>query len=182
MKSRLSLLTIFFLVAFGLGIWSGCSVDFDSGVPGIFPCEDDEDCTDRLECSDEGFCDEPEPDDPQNQNDNTNQPQECIPEALGDDYPLDSPLDIQEVCDGQDNNCDGHVDVIFCDENENCPSSTDDPYGTRLNYQCNTDDYDPPRCEAFGPDTLVCPDPVECDSNAGEYEPVPNHCGGNIPD
>lgn len=184
MKPRSFLLPLLIVIAFGFGMWSGCSVDFDTDEPGMFPCEketEEEDCIGHFECID-GFCDEPQEPENQNQNQNTPEPEECNPQELGEEnYPLEEPLDITEVCDGQDNNCDGEVDIIFCDENNNCPSNPEDPYGATLTFQCNTEDFDPPRCEAFASNTLRCPDPIECLGEEG-YEPVPNECGGEMPE
>lgn len=181
MKSAFHLLIVAFLITFGAGVWAGCSVDFSASEPDLFSCDDDSDCLDpEFECSDEGFCDEPQVVEPGN-NDNGNG-EDLVCDPNDPDYPPEEPLDIFEACDGTDTNCDGEIDVIYCDDGS-CPSATEDRHGTRLNYRCN-DQLSPPQCEAFAPDEFGegdCHLPIACDSEAGRYEDVPAACGGEGP-
>ena len=183
MKSRLPLIPVFFALFFAVGFWVGCSVDFDSELPGVFSCTSDDDCTGRFVCV-SGYCDEPPPSD-NTSNGNGGGPTECIPgqiQGYPDSHMDDDdtyPLDIDEVCDGRDNNCDGEIDVIYCDDSGSCPSNPDDPNGVRLTFECNTD-LNPPQCEAFAPNRFgggECNQPIPCEN--GEYREVPNACGGN---
>lgn len=176
------------------GLLAACSVDFDADEPDTFACDDDNDCTGNYECV-EGFCSSPQADDndvgTDTDTDNGNGPdEECVPEEV-DGYPDDHldndeyPLDVQEVCDGHDNNCDGYVDVIFCEDDDDCPDDQEDPYGVELNLRCDTDlefsqftGFDEPTCFARSNITVgeECYPPRECID--GEYEPVHPDCGG----
>ncbi len=74
-------------------------------------------------------------------------------------------------------NCDGHVDVMFCDVDEDCPLSGEDVYGTSLHYSCEENEAGESVCRAYYSDTFACPDPLPCDSNAGAHESVYEACG-----
>lgn len=167
--------TLFTIAAagFSLGFLAGCVVDFSSDVEDRFACQSDEDCSRNYVCGTEGFCIVPTAG-PTNQNQNQNQilPDECDPEH--EDYPFDPPLSIQEVCDGQDNNCDGQIDVITCQSNSDCPSGERDPQDNRVSYECNLQTG---LCEAFGLDRLggpECQEPLACID--GNLEIVPVNC------
>ena len=202
MNTALLRIFVIFSLAFGIGLWAGCTTeDFDTADPGKFYCEEDEDCPDNYEC--DPVVERCVAEEDENGNGNGNGgPDECIPDDH-DDYPLDEPLELQEVCDGQDNNCDGYVDVIFCESDDDCPSSGEDLYGTSLNYSCEEVDELPVErvdgedengngeddngngedeesysiCQAYHSDTFACPDPFPCDSEAGAHESVYEACG-----
>ncbi len=167
MTYRLTFLFSCFIVAFGAGLFAGCSVDFDTEEEGTFVCDDDGDCTGNFECVD-GYCSFPGGNGEEDADSNNGQPDECIPEQL-EVYPLDPPLDIPERCDGTDNNCDGQVDVLVCESSSDCPTERD-PNDTRLTGSCGDDGV----CEYSAPDTFICPDPIECID--GEFEVVPSEC------
>ncbi len=181
MRSPQCKLVVAFLLTFGVVVWAGCSVDFSASEPDMFACDDDDDCLDPdFVCGEQGFCDEPQFDTPNNNDDNDEEELVC---DMGDpDYPPEEPLDIDEVCDGTDTNCDGHIDIIFCDDEGECPGSTRDPEGTTLRFECN-EELEPPQCEAFPPNTFEvgCNEPVPCDSSVGEYQEVFEKCGGTAP-
>ncbi len=171
-------------ILLALGLLVGCSVEFDAGEDDVFPCDDDSDCIGNNQCIG-GYCNPPTSGGNDAGGDTDNGPiAECNPEDIAG-YPTDHlddpqyPLDVQEVCDGQDNNCDGHVDIIFCESDSDCPSDQSDPNGVGLSLRCNTELAEPV-CEAFAPIEFGpgCGDPVECVD--GEYETVHPDCGGVI--
>ncbi len=183
-RHTISIFVAVFGVAFAVGLWSGCTVDFDVGDdPTVFSCETDEDCVDPYVCNQQaGHCDVPDDDDDNDNQNNGETIDECDPEELGDDYPLDEPLDIPEQCDGQDTNCDGNIDDMSCETDADCPDSGQDVYGTELQYTCNTELEDP-QCETFyPPNEFACSGPYACDSERGAHESVYEDCGeGNPP-
>ncbi len=164
MKKHLSLLLAAALFGFGFGLFTACGVDLDVPIADVYPCDSDDDCISRFECF-QGYC---HPvgttgDGPGDSGDGDIDPEECNPEELGEDYPLDPPLDIQEVCDGQDNNCDGNVDIIFCGGTSDCPSNATDGAGNSVQYVCNEG-----RCEARAFNAFECPGEIPCVGGALE--------------
>ncbi len=184
MKNNRSLIALVFGAAFAVGLTAGCVVDFDYAEEGPYFCETDDDCVRTHVCFNQSDCpDEHEPtmtcmresDIPECPTEQNGQPDTCEPDELGEDYPLDEPLDIQEVCDGKDNNCDGHVDVIFCGEGTmGCPSGGTDAGGNDVNYRCN-EDLSPPQCEAR-PFITIGECNIVLDCVDGEIEETPEDC------
>lgn len=166
MKSPFSSVAIFFILSCGL-LLAGCSPDFNVEDE-VFHCSDDDDCLQGNSCVD-GFCEPGTSEDDDVGPDVPDEPDECDPSS--EDYPLDEPLDIQEVCDGEDNNCDGEVDVIYCEHG--CPAVATDPEGNQVDYVCD-ESFDPPRCIAETFDKFTCPDPLNCVD--GQLEVVPEEC------
>lgn len=193
MRPQIRLVLIAFALAFAVGLVAGCVSDFEFTEEGPYECETDQDCV-----APGHVCDN-EPAEARNDNrqptmtcmnnsaipsdsTNGNDLDEC--DTDHEDYPFDEPLEIQEVCDGEDNNCDGNVDIIFCGEGTmGCPGGSDleDPNGCAIQYRCNEDDYDPPRCEAQSVDTFGDdPSAVDCtvvlECVGGQIEAMPPEC------
>ena len=184
--ARLRLIAVAFVSCFAVVLWAACTVDFDGSEADVYFCETDEDCVDHHTCDE--TIERCIVDDSANGNGGNGEIDECDPDELGEDYPLDEPIDgVQERCDGQDNTCDGYVDVIFCEDSGDCPSSGEDVYGTTLEYDCEEPDADARErkgmeadddrsvCMAYDSDRFSCPDPFPCDSEAGAHEPVYEH-------
>ncbi len=171
-------IALVFFASLGFGV--ACTVDFESDEANTFACENDEDCVGSYRCVD-GFCDiaTGNNDDPNN-GPNNGQPSECLPDELGDDYPLDEPLDIDERCNGQDDNCDGFVDVIFCDSTSDCPSSAPDANGINITqFDCAFDeDFGEDVCQARPREQLGDCFELVLDCVDGQYEAMPEECGG----
>ncbi len=181
MKKTISYFLVALVAGFS-GMWAGCSTDFDHGQGGVFVCQSDNDCTGpRYVCDTaQGYCvlltDITDPNQPNTNTNNSNgQPEVCDPDELGEDYPLDPPLDIPEQCDGQDTTCDGNIDVFFCESSSDCRDvGAEDPNGFSFTAQCNSDTG---LCEFYAPFSLNCPDPFECTD--GQWPEIPEDCRPN---
>lgn len=158
---------------FGAGLWAGCSSEtsVDFSEEGAFSCVADRECLGGFECSstnpeESGVCVRPTPGG--GDGDGDERPETCEPDELGENYPLDPPLPIEEVCDGVDNNCDGNVDVTFCERISDCPRQSD-PEGFALQRTCEEG-----VCEYYASNRFACPDPIPCVD--GAFEIVPPDC------
>lgn len=170
MKKDMLLIAFALVFSFSAGLWaSGCSSEtgIDLDEEGVFSCVDDRECLNNFECNDDGYCVRPTA--PGTGDGDNERPETCEPEELGEDYPLDPPLDILEVCDGRDNNCDGNVDIAYCERTSDCSTDAISPDGTSLQRTCMEG-----VCRYFAPNQFACPDPIPCVE--GAYELVPEEC------
>ncbi len=177
---------LFFVAAFtAASFGTGCAVDFDLDETD-FPCAGDEDCTAGYECAADNICravasdpgvtscidnDEDgygvgDPDDLANcPACNANEPGGCTPDC--DDTNANVHPGAGEVCDGEDNNCDGDTD-----EQSSCTNDGDCPSESGYVAKCS----DGGQCEYFGPIRLgaECLAPLQC-TNA-QRDPIPDAC------
>lgn len=131
MRSNRTILLIIAMIFFAAGVWSGCTVGFETEQSGVFPCETDADCLDTYRCNDDNLCEEkvvtPVNAPPCNQEENpqgdidldndgygtgdnrTNCPESKRAVDCNDDDADVNPGQA-ELCDSKDNNCDGQGD------------------------------------------------------------------------
>lgn len=182
-------------VAFVLGVWSGCSVGFETDQDEVFPCEDDSDCIQGFECrsdfcrardvggnniacvddDDDGFgvgeTIEERASCPQCANFS-----KCDPDC-NDNDPNVNPGAIDQ-CNGLDDNCNGEIDEPNeCETDRDCGANDgravglQNPPNTRVSCEDDPTTENPNRktCQVFM-STSIClgenaPDPCPCNSD-----------------
>ncbi|MFU8803082.1 MAG: putative metal-binding motif-containing protein [Bradymonadaceae bacterium] len=179
-------------LAFIIGFWAGCTVGFDATEDGVFHCLTDDDCVSGFECQSRvctrptvvgpADCDDEDGDGFGKPDTDRSGCEGAFPgdprahEPDCDDTNRDIYPGAPEVCDGIDNNCDGNVDVVPCEDRSDCPTGVSDSEGNDITYRCESN-----RCAAFPVKQICTPDPCpECSQslscNGGILDTVPVAC------
>jgi len=146
-KTRLALLLVA-LASFAFGIWTGCSVGFDTAQSGKFPCTDDSDCINGFECL-SNLCQKIE---------GSNNTVSCN-DADGDGFGVGETLEERQgcpqcenfgLCDEDCNDMDPAINpgaIEQCNNiDDNCNGEVDDPTPCMDNGDC-TDLQGPPNTQ-----------------------------------